>query len=180
MPRLVPSSLCLVAGFAGLAACGDDGGTFVPVDAAPERMPLCTATVSLTGTFTPSAVVDPAGGCQPAGSWQVTVATADKGNCATVHTNPTYAHTVTGDPAMPARSTAVTYTTPASGESDVLTITGDNGQCTGNFEHVLANGTQFDQISLHPRTPKFSDGSADMSPRALVGDGEYDLWAEAP
>src|ERR1051325_5599098 len=71
----------LIVTLLGLVGCSvggggdDDAGTMMmppEPDAAVPLMSLCTAQLTLTGTFTAAATLDPAGGCQPQGTRAVT------------------------------------------------------------------------------------------------------------
>ncbi len=184
MSRLLLNTVAMV-GLAALgAACSGDDGGVTHVDAAPERVALCTATLTLGGSFTPSRTVDPAAGCQPVGAWAVQVTVSDMGDCTAVHSGTSYSYTATdmvdsnGVP-IP-RTTSVTHNSPASGEDDTLTITGDNGSCTGNFDMIVPDGAMFDEIQIQPTTPPFASGPADKSARTLSGTGTYQLWATHP
>ena len=184
MSRLLLNTVAMVGLVAlGTACSGDDGGV-THVDAAPERVALCTATLALSGTFTPSRTVDPTAGCQPVGAWAVQVTTSDMANCTAVHDSAAYNFTATdqvGSDGVPIpRTVSVAHNSPASGEESTLTITGDNGSCTGNFDMIVPDGAMFDEIQIQPTTPPFASGPADKSARTLSGTGTYQLWATHP
>ena len=184
MSRLLLNTVALLGVVAAGAACSGDDGAVTHADATPERVALCTATLALSGTFTPSRTVDPAAGCQPVGEWAVEAAVSDMGDCTAVHSGSSYSYTATdmvGSDGVPIpRTVAVTHNSPATGEDDTLVITGDDGKCTGNFDMILPDGAMFDEIQLQPETPRFATGPADQSARTLTGTGTYRLWATHP
>src|SRR5438874_3032024 len=139
--------LTLVGVFAScvLGACGDDG-FMMP----PDRTALCTAQLAMSGSIAAPAAPDPTLGCQPAGTWTINVQVSDMGTCSAVNVPATVTISVTGD----AHNETITHT-PATGEDDSLQINGDNDACNGNFELVIPDGSQFDQIELQPHTGDF-------------------------
>jgi hypothetical protein len=163
----------------GILGCGvgggDDGGgtTKPPADAMPEELALCTAQVALTGTFTAPAALDPTGGCQPDGTWQITATLSDKGGCANVPLKSSYTYTLTGV----GRDSKVTYSA-ATGEEfqGSIEATGD-GACSGSFEHIAADGGNFDQLTLRPLIPKPTTAVTTLT---ISGSGEFDLWKHHP
>jgi hypothetical protein len=159
----------------------------------PERDALCTAQLTVTGNLAAAATPDPTMGCQPGGTWTVDVTVSDMGNCATVPVQQSYTVDVSGS----ARQESITHD-HGSGEDDELEIDAADGRCDANFELVVADSGQFDQIVLQPSTPVFcpdesttTDGSGNeiitcgtgavtTTSIALTGTGEYDLWAQHP
>lgn len=191
MPRLALRHALLL----GLAACG--GSTATPdagpsVDS-PSLAPLCTATLSVTGTFNPTTPPNtPApgsggGGCQPAGglsngdsgtasaTWTVNVTTSDMGNCSSVDVQQQYVFDVTqtidGSNGQSGHDTMITLEGDANDPNVNLTIGGDDDQCTGNFAIVKKVANNYEQVSLKVKTAMFTTGFNDN----LTGDGEYDL-----
>lgn len=173
MVRTITAMLAL--GMFGLVGCGvgESGGQTPPGPDANELSPLCIATVALSGTFTAPAALDPLGGCQPEGTWQVNVTVSDKGTCATVSVKTSYSYTLTGV----GRSTQITYS-KASGEEfqGNVSATGD-GQCSGFFEHILPVGADFAQIALRPLLPEPTDAVTTL---AIGGSGDFQLWKSHP
>jgi hypothetical protein len=174
----------LVLGMVGFG-CGVGGGSSRAPDA-PEDVPIippqdtndqsitCTAQITLTGTFTAAAMLDPAGGCQPIGTWAVTATVSDKGNCTTVKVKDAYTYTLTGG----GHDTKVAYDAKESGEEfqGNVNATG-SGACSGAFEHILADGSSFDQIALHPLIPKPTDAVTELE---ISGSGEFMQWSRHP
>lgn len=167
----------------GLASCGvggggDDsggnggsGGGSAPPD---EPKAACTAQLTVSGTFTASGALDPTAGCQPAGTWAVTVSVASMGDCTTVPVKTSYSYTVSGA----GRDTQLMYT-KASGEdfTGAVEATG-TGTCEGSFDHVVTNGAKFDEINLHPSLAKVTD--ATQTTLTITGTGTYNLWNAHP
>jgi hypothetical protein len=180
MPVNVRSVLALgVLGLAGCSVGGDDGGSSMP-DAptgpqtdATEVVALCTAKITLSGTFTAAKALDPAGGCQPDGTWAVNATVSDKGTCTTVPVKTSYSYTLAGT----GHDTKITYT-KASGEEfqGNVTATGSGG-CEGSFEHIQTDGSNFDQINMHAFLPKPTAADTQL---AITGTGEFDLWDHHP
>lgn len=167
----------------GLVGCSvgggdDDGMMMMPPppdpDAAAPLMSLCTAQLTLTGTFTAAATLDPSGGCQPQGAWAVTATVSDKGSCANVPLKGGYSYTLSGT----GRNTKITYTT-ANGEEFVgaVSATGSGG-CEGSFDHVQPDSGNFDQVQLHPVLSKVP--AADLTELPITGSGEFNLWMQHP
>jgi hypothetical protein len=164
----------LIALGCGLAACGvgDDGFTPPPGDG--DEHITCTAELTMAGTFTAAATLDPTGGCQPAGTWNVTVTIASMGNCSAVPNKGTYVYQVVGV----GHDQTITYQGASSGEDLQLQISASGaGECVGSFEHILANGSNFDQLQLHPRLP---EPTAAVTELTVGGTGEYLLWDQHP
>ena len=174
-------TLVLVLGIAacGVGGGGDDGsntgsgsGKTPPTD----QVAVCAATLAVSGTFTVGTglTLDPAGGCQPAGSWAVTVAVADQGTCTAVPVKTSFAYTVTGA----ARETQLTYSAAAGEDfSGAVEATG-GGTCEGSFDHVVKDGTKFDEINLHPALAKVTDAA--QTTLTISGSGTYNLWDAHP
>ena len=156
------------------AACSGDppGGGSGP---APDSNTTvgCEAQLAITGTLTASAATDPTGGCQPAGTWSVTVTVSDMGNCTAVPLKTPYTYTVTAPSGGP--GTNITY---GGGGESTLNINGDDGRCNGSFDHIVPNGSKFDEIHLKPRTPPFAQVTGTSI--ALTGTGDYMLLTAHP
>jgi hypothetical protein len=133
----------------------------------------CTAQVALTGTFTAPANLDPTGGCQPDGTWAVTATVSDAGTCANVPLKASYNYTVTGV----GRNSKVAYANQTGDFLGAITASGD-GACTGSFEHILADGSSFDQLTLRPTVPK-PDATVTTT-LTIGGTGEFNLWNGHP
>lgn len=138
-------------------------------------MAVCSATLTVTGTFTVAAGVtlDSTAGCQPAGTWVVNVAVADKGTCSTVPVKMSYSYTLTGT----GRDTALSYTTGTGEEFNGAVEATGNGTCEGSFDHIVSDGGKYDEINLHPQLAHATDGATTL---AITGTGTYDLWAAHP
>jgi len=133
----------------------------------------CSAELTVTGTFTAAAALDPLGGCQPAGTWELTAAVSSQGNCASVPVKVSYTYTLTGV----GRDTQLTYST-SSGEEfhGAVNATGSGG-CQGSFEHITAETGKFGQLLLKPLLPAPTAGGTTL---AITGVGHYDLWPMHP
>jgi hypothetical protein len=176
-----PVRALLALGVFGLVGCGvggSDGGTTPDAPQAPpqdsaEVLPLCTAQVALSGTFTAAAALDPAGGCQPQGTWAVTATVSDKGTCTTVPLKAEYSYALSGT----GRDTKIAYT-KASGEEfqGNVQATGSGG-CEGSFEHIQTDGNNFDQVNLHAFLPKPMAADTEL---AITGTAEFRLWSSHP
>lgn len=173
----------LLGALLGLVGCsvgGDDGGMMTPppMDAEPDvavaLMSLCTAKLTVTGTFTAVAELDPLGGCQPQGTWAVTATVSDKGTCANVPLKPDYSYTMSGT----GRDAKITYS-KASNEEFVGAVTASgSGGCEGSFEHVQPDSGNFDQVTLHGFLPKVP--AASLTELPITGTGEFNLWMQHP
>jgi hypothetical protein len=174
----------LAAGVVGLMGChvgGDGSGgtpdapTTPPPADAPDATALCTAQLTVTGTFTAAAPLDPLLGCQPQGTWEMTATVSDAGACATVPLKTSYSYTLTGT----GRDTKIAYVMKGNGEEfqGNVVATGSGG-CEGGFEHILADGSNFDELNLHAFLPKpMAAGETEL---AITGTGVFDLWAAHP
>jgi hypothetical protein len=182
MTRLPGSLLALgVVGFG--CGVGHGGGTDtgspdaneveIPSQDSREQSITCTAQITLTGTFTAAAMLDPAGGCQPTGTWAVTATVSDMGNCTSVKVKDAYTYTLTGS----GHDTKVDYDKQPDEEFLGTVTANGNGNCSGAFEHILADGSSFDQIVLHPILPK---PTAAVTELAITGSGEFDQWNRHP
>jgi hypothetical protein len=167
-------------GLVGCSVGGDDGGMMTPppmdaeADVAAPLMSLCTAQLTVTGTFTAAATLDPLGGCQPQGTWAVTATVSDKGTCANVPLKPDYSYTMSGT----GRDAKITYS-KASNEEFVGAVTASgSGGCEGSFEHVRPESGNFDQVQLHGFLPKVP--AADLTELPITGTGEFNLWMQHP
>jgi hypothetical protein len=174
-----------VFGALGLAGCGvgGGGGGGSPADASSGSGSgsgsgsagaaiTCTAQIALTGTFTAPAALDPTGGCQPDGTWMMTATVTDAGTCANVPLKASYSYTITGV----GRATKVAYGASGGEFQGVVEATGD-GICVGSFEHILTDGSNFDQLTLHPSVPK---PDAAVTTLTVGGTGEFNLWNGHP
>jgi hypothetical protein len=139
----------------------------------PDPTAKCTAQLTLSGTFTASATLDPLGGCQPDGMWVVTATVADKGMCANVPVKASYTYTLSGT----GRTTQLMYTKSAGEEfTGAVNATGSGG-CEGVFDHVIADGSNFDELNLHALLPTPTAGGTTLT---ISGTGEFDLWSQHP
>ena len=173
----------LAAGVLGLMGChvgGDGGGgapdapVMPPVDG-PEATALCTAQLTLTGTFTAAAPLDPALGCQPQGTWEVTATVSDQGACTTVPLQTSYSYALTGT----GRDTRIAYAMKGTSEEfQANVVATGSGGCEGGFEHILPDGGNFDELNLHAFLPKsMMAGETEL---AITGTGVFELWAAHP
>jgi len=173
----------LAASLFGLVGCsvgGDGGGgptpdapTMPPPVDGPEEKALCTAQLTLTGTFTAPVALDPALGCQPQGTWEITATVSDKGACTNVPLKTSYSYSLSGT----GRDTKITYM-KANGEEFQGTVQATGGgTCEGGFEHIVPDGGSFDQLNLHAFLAKPNAGDTQL---AITGTGEFDLWASHP
>jgi len=160
-------------------ACGV--GDETPMGDDEDERVLCQATLAMSGTFTASVALNPAGGCQPIGSWNVNVALADQGNCSgTVPFNTNYQYTVsraTVDPNDPDKVGDITYN--GTGDETTLQISaGGGGQCDAKFTHITANsGAMFNELAMRPWTDEPLAGGTTLP---IMGEGTYTLWKEHP
>ncbi len=172
------SVLCVAA--CGVGGGGDDSGNQnlgSGSGSAPpaDTVAVCTATLTVTGTFTVAAGVtlDSTAGCQPAGTWTVNVAVADKGTCTAVPLKAGYAYTVAGV----GRDTSLTYATATGEDFSGAVEASGNGTCEGSFDHIVPDSGKFDEVNLHPQLAPATDGAATLT---ITGTGTYNLWAAHP
>lgn len=155
------------------SGCGVGGGDQQGQGSNTDPTPTCTAQLTLSGMFTAPAALDPAGGCQPNGMWVVMATVADKGTCASVPLKANYTYTLTGT----GRTSQIAYD-KAAGEDFTGAVTSPgNGGCEGAFEHVIADGSNFDELNLHPLLPNPTAGGTTLT---ITGSGEFNLWAHHP
>jgi hypothetical protein len=167
MNRTVLGSLVIVAG----CGVGDPGGGTPGDDDVDERI-ACTAQLGMSGTFTAAAALDPTMGCQPAGTWAVTVTVTDPGDCGSVPIKASYSYSVVGT----GHDATITY--QGTGDETSLQISaGGDGQCTASFEHINGSGTAFNQFEMHPGIPEPTTAVTSL---AIVGEGVFNLWKEHP
>jgi hypothetical protein len=167
-------TLTFTLGFATFASgCGVGGGDQQGPGSNTDPTPTCTAQLTLSGTFTAPAALDPAGGCQPAGTWVVTATVADKGMCANVPLKTNYTYTLTGT----GRGTQLMYSTSAGEEFTGAVNASGSGGCEGAFDHVIADGSNFDELNLHPLLPTPTAGGTTLT---ITGTGKFDLWSHHP
>jgi hypothetical protein len=175
MSRTLTSLLAL--GWLGFAGCDVGGADDADDDPMPQdansQAIVCTASLALSGTFTAPAALDPLGGCQPEGTWAVTVTVASQGTCATVPVKASYSYMLTGT----GRNTQINYTKASNEEFQGNVSSGGSGQCSGFFEHILPSGSNFALISLHPVVPKPTDAVTTL---AISGSGDVELWSRHP
>ena len=153
----------------------DAGGGGGSGSGSDDQSIACVADLAVTGTFTASATLDPLGGCQPQGTWVVTVAVASMGTCASVPLKSPYTYTLTGT----GRDTHLMYT-PATGEEFVGAVNASgSGGCEGSFEHILGDSGKFDQVTLKPLLP-LPTTATDGLTLAISGTGTFDLWTKHP
>jgi hypothetical protein len=150
---------------------GDQQGTGPGSNTDPT--PTCTAQLTLSGTFTAPAALDPAGGCQPAGMWVVMATVADKGMCANVPLKASYTYTLTGS----GRTTQLMYSTSAGEQFTGAVNASGSGGCEGAFDHIIADGSNFDELNLHPLLPNPTAGGTTLT---ITGTGTFDLWSHHP
>jgi hypothetical protein len=176
----------LAAGALALMGCqvggGDGGGGGgmpdapagpPPVDG-PEPTALCTAQLTLAGTFTPTGTLDPLLGCQPQGTWEITATVSDQGACANVPLKASYSYTLMGT----GRDTTIAYAMKGTAEEfQANVVATGSGGCEGGFEHILPDGNNFDQVNLHAFLPKPMAADTQL---AITGTGEFELWAAHP
>jgi hypothetical protein len=167
----------------GLVGCSvgggdDDGMMMMPPppdpDAALPLMSLCTAQLTVTGTFTAAAILDPLGGCQPQGTWALTATVSDKGTCANVPLKAGYSYALSGS----GRDTKITYTKAGNEDFVGAVSASGSGGCEGSFDHVLPDSGNFDQLQLHAFVPKVP--AADLMELPITGTGEFNLWMQHP
>jgi hypothetical protein len=170
----------LAFGVLGLVGChvgGGDGGSpdapTTPPQDTTELMALCTAQITLSGTFTAAAALNPVGGCQPQGTWAVTATVSDKGTCSTVPVKPAYSYTLSGT----GRDTKIAYTKASGEEFQGNVMATGSGGCEGAFEHIQTDSSNFDQISLHAFLPKPMAADTELP---ITGTGEFRLWSSHP
>jgi hypothetical protein len=172
MLRTLTFTLVVLGSGCGVGG-GDQQGTPPPTGSNTDPTPTCTAHLTLTGTFTAPAALDPAGGCQPDGMWVVTATVADKGMCANVPLKASYTYTLTGT----GRSTQLMYSTSAGEEFTGAVNASGSGGCEGAFDHVMADGSNFDEVNLHPLLPTPTAGGTTLT---ITGTGEFNLWSHHP
>ncbi|HEY0192832.1 MAG TPA: hypothetical protein VGC42_17060 [Kofleriaceae bacterium] len=155
-----------------VAACGVGGGDDKPPD---DTTPLCTATLTVSGTFTVAsgAVLDSTAGCQPDGTWTINAATASKGSCSAVPVKAMYAYTIAGT----GRDTSTTYATGAGEDFTGAVEATGTGNCEGSFDHIVKNGNNYDEFNFHPELAKATDGATSL---AITGEGTYNQWSAHP
>jgi hypothetical protein len=151
---------------------GDQGSPGGGSNPPPDPTAKCTAQLTLSGTFTAPAALDPAGGCQPDGMWVVMASVADKGTCTNVPLKASYTYTLSGS----GRTSMLMYTKSAGEEfTGAVSATGSGG-CEGSFEHVIADGSNFDEINLHALLPV----PTAVTTLTISGTGEFNLWSQHP
>lgn len=167
-------TLTFTLGLATFASgCGVGGGDQQGPGSNTDPTPKCTALLTLSGTFTASAALDPVGGCQPNGMWVVMATVMDKGTCASVPLKASYTYTLSGT----GRTSQIAYD-KAAGEEFIGAVTSPgNGGCEGAFDHVIADGSNFDELNLHPLLPSPTAGGTTLT---ITGTGEFDLWSQHP
>ena len=171
-------TLTFTLGLATLASgCGVGGGDQGPPGGGsnppPDPTAKCTAQLTLSGTFTASATLDPACGCQPDGMWVVMATVSDKGMCASVPLKGSYTYTLSGT----GRTSQIMYTKAAGEEFTGAVTSPGNGGCEGAFDHIVADGSNFDELNLHPLLPNPTAGGTTLT---ISGTGEFDLWSQHP
>lgn len=180
MNRTLASLFAVTLSLVGCSVGGDDGGMMTPppadaeADVAAELKSLCTAQLTVTGTFTAAATLDPAGGCQPQGTWAVTATVSDMGTCANVPLKPDYSYTMTGT----GRDAKIAYSKASNEEFVGAVSASGSGGCAGSFDHVQPDSGSFDQVQLHGFLPKVP--AADLTELPITGTGEFNLWTQHP
>lgn len=173
MLRTLNFTLVLATLASGCGVGGGDQQTPPGGGSNTDPTPKCTAQLTLSGTFTASATLDPAGGCQPDGMWVVMATVADKGMCASVPLKASYTYTLTGT----GRTTKLMYSTSAGEEFTGAVNASGSGGCEGAFDHVIADGSNFDELNLHPLLPTPTAGGTTLT---ITGTGEFNLWSQHP
>ena len=179
MLRTLNFTLVVAALASGCGVGGGDqqgtppgGGSNPGSNPPPDPTAKCTAQLTLSGTFTASATLDPLAGCQPDGMWLVMATVSDQGTCTNVPVKASYTYTLSGS----GRTTMLMYTKSAGEEfTGAVNATGSGG-CEGSFDHVLPDGSNFDEINLHPLLPIPTAGTT----LTISGTGEFNLWAQHP
>jgi hypothetical protein len=180
MIRTHASYLAVTLSLVGCSVGGGDGGMMTPPvdapepDVAAELKSLCTAQLTVTGTFTAAATLDPLGGCQPQGTWAVTATVSDQGTCANVPLKPDYSYTMSGT----GRDAKITYSKGSNEEFVGAVSASGSGGCEGSFDHVQPDSGNFDRVQLHGFLPKVS--GPDMMELPITGTGEFNLWMQHP
>jgi hypothetical protein len=166
---LVIATLASGCGVGGGGQGSPPGGGSNPP---PDPVAKCTAQLTLSGTFTAPAALDPAGGCQPVGVWVVMASVSDMGTCTNVPLKSSYTYTLSGS----GRTTQLMYTkSPGEEFTGSIDATGP-GNCEGAFEHIIADGSNFDQLNLHPLLPI----PTAVTTLTITGTGEFNLWSQHP
>ena len=169
-------ALGLVSALSLFVACGvgsdPDPGPGPSTDDVDERI-QCTAELTMTGTFTAAATLDPTMGCQPSGTWNVTVTVSDMGECSSVPLKASYVYTVVGT----GPNSTISY--EGTGDETLLQISaGGDGSCQGSFEHIFpASGGNFHQLEMGPTIPEPATATTTLT---IGGTGTYNLWKERP
>ncbi|MCG8424736.1 MAG: hypothetical protein MJE77_43150 [Proteobacteria bacterium] len=161
----------------GLAGCGlgsSDGDDDNPDPDQGALGVLCTADLSVTGTFAPTNAPpapdpndpnDPGWSCVPEGKWTVDVQVSDQGNCSEVPIAAQYVYTVTVD--AETEEYIATYGDDPNSDFSYLKVSIE-GPCIGNFEHFSTDGKQV--TTLRPHT---ADNPDDLT---ITGSGTYELF----
>lgn len=164
---LVPTLSLMVACGVGSDPAPGPGNT----DDVDERI-QCTAELTMAGTFTAAAALDPTMGCQPAGTWNVTATVADMGTCTSVPLKASYVYTVAGM----GHQSSITYS--GTGDETALQISaGGDGSCKASFEHIASGGAGFNQFELGPTIPEPASAVTTLT---IGGSGTYNLWKVHP
>lgn len=191
MTRFAGASFLLT--LVAAAGCGVGGGDPTPTPTPPPQPPpvdnaeVCTASFTVTGTFTPGTPgrpVDPdtnlpITGCWPVGTWSFTAAvasTAQEHPCPTAPaTLGTYSFAVTRVPVDPTDPTSTdtmqqidSTTTMPAGMQYHLSVSANGQGCEGHFEVGSADGTQY--WNMVPTLAK------DPAATAIAGDGDYIVY----
>jgi hypothetical protein len=182
MLRKLASSLSVTLALVGCSVGGGDGDDDMMMmppnpnpDASVPVTSVCTAQLTVTGTFTAaSPPLDPAGGCQPQGQWTVTATVSDQGTCSNVPLKESYSYILTGA----GRDTTIAYAKDTSEEFQGAVAASGSGGCAGSFEHILPDGSNFGQVLLKPFLPKVP--GPDLTELEITGQGTFDLWAQHP
>lgn len=166
----------------GACGVGDDGPTGGPNgDPLPplDNSEVCTASFTVTGTFTPGSTPRPTDpetgapitGCWPVGTWSFTATVADNKCGAAPAVLPRYTFVVgraPADPNDPASNDTVQTlmnTTTLNGLQYHLSMSTNGQGCEGSFE--LGSGDGKDYWNMKPTLPK------DAAATTITGGGDY-------
>lgn len=158
-----------------------DGSATGTCEVCPETPGFVTCDASQIGSGYPDGrcqitAPDPARGCQPGGTWTLTVAIGSgcTPSSGSVPTSFTYAVTQSVGDASVTNTSAV-----GSDEHDILKITDDGNGCTGAFDQVIPVGGQFAELQLSPAIPPQTSATP-VTTYTISGTGTLDLWATEP
>jgi hypothetical protein len=93
--------------------------------------------------------------------------------CASVPLKASYTYTLSGT----GRTSQVMYSKAAGEEFTGALSSPGNGGCEGAFDHVITDGSNFDELNLHPLLPK---PTATVTTLTITGTDEFNLWSHHP